>query len=191
MENFLPQRKSSRLKDYDYSTPGAYFVTICTHHHKCMLSNIVGTGVLDCPQNKLTHYGEIVNKYICKINEFYDNIVIDKYVIMPNHIHMLIRIMENGQPLQSLRQVSPDTSLCTREAVSVPAIGYIDRANSIVPKFVSTLKRFCNKEYGKNIWQARYHDHIIRDKNDYISIWEYIDTNVLRWEKDCFYSKGE
>ncbi len=168
-------------------------MTICTHKHKCILSKItVGaqiaggncpalteakaeTSVLDCPQNTLTKYGKIADKYICQLNEFYDNIFIDKYVIMPNHIHLLIRIADNGQ-----------------SGTPVPTVVREIRANLIIPKFVSTLKRFCNKEFGQNIWQARYHDHIIRSKEDYLGIWEYIDTNVIKWEKDCFYvDEGE
>ena len=60
--------------------------------------------------------------------------------------------------------------------------------NNETSKFISLLKRYCNREYGKNIWQSSYNDHIIRDKKDYQKIWEYINTNVLRWEKDCFYN---
>ncbi len=55
-------------------------------------------------------------------------------------------------------------------------------------EFVSTFKRFCNKEYGENIWQRFSNDHVIRGENDYQKIWEYIDTNASRWEKDCLYT---
>ncbi|MBR1970096.1 MAG: hypothetical protein IKA17_07045, partial [Clostridia bacterium] len=87
MENNLPKRKSTRLKEYDYSSPGAYFITICTKDRKCLLSEIVvGTGVLDCPQNILTPYGEVANKHLINMSNFYENIKIDKFVVMPNHI---------------------------------------------------------------------------------------------------------
>ncbi len=176
MTNNLPKRKSPRLKDYNYSAPGAYFITICVKGRKCMLSQIiVGTGVLDCPQNKLTPYGEIVDKYICQMSDFYNDITVDKYVVMPNHIHLLIRVADNPPTANG------------QSGTLVPTIDRKDRANAVISRFVSTLKRFCNKEFGENIWQARCHDHIIRDKNDYRGIWEYIDTNVLRWDKDCFY----
>ncbi len=59
--------------------------------------------------------------------------------------------------------------------------------NNVISKFVSTFKRFCNKEYGENIWQKSFHDHIIRGDEDYNKIWGYIDTNELKWEEDCFY----
>ncbi len=166
----LPKRKPTRLKGFDYSTPSAYFVTICTKDRKCILSEIVGTGVLDCPKNIYSKYGKVANKYICKMNDFYDNISVDKYVIMPNHIHLLITIKNNGQ-----------------SGTPVPTDNVRFNANSIISNFVGTFKRFCNKEYGKKIWQSRFHDHIVRGENDYNKIWEYIDTNVYKWEKDCFY----
>ncbi len=187
----LPKRKSTRLQGYNYSTPGAYFITLCTKDRQRILSEIsVGTGIpvgtgdclrrllpastrlqnalrfahLDGPQNKLTKYGEIADRQLKIMSDFYDNIKIDKYVIMPNHIHLLIRIIDtDGQ-----------------SGTPVPT-------NSLISQFVSTFKRFCNKEYGKNIWQSRSNDHIVRGKYDYEKIWEYIDTNVIRWEKDCFY----
>ncbi len=164
----LPGRKPTRLKGYDYNAPGAYFITICVKDRKKMLSRIiVGTGVLDCPQNILTSYGEIANKHLVNMSNFYENIKIDKFVVMPNHIHMLIQVLapNNNGP----------------SGTPVPT-------NSLIAQFISTFKRFCNKEYGKNIWQARSNDHIIRGEKDYQKIWEYIDTNVIRWEKDCFYN---
>ncbi len=165
----LPKRKATRLKGYDYSAPGAYFVTICVKDREELLSKIiVGTGVLDCPQNILTLYGTIANKHLINMSNFYENIKIDKFVVMPNHIHMLIQISESNTQNGPSRTPVP--------------------TNSLIAQFVSTFKRFCNKEYGKNIWQARSNDHIIRDEKDYQKIWEYIDTNVLRWEKDCFYN---
>ena len=168
----LAKRKPTRLKGHDYSTPGAYFVTICTKDRKQILSEIiVGTGVLDGPKNILTSYGIIANNHIVNMGDFYDNIRIDKYVIMPNHIHMIISITTNDSKITNGPSGTP-----------VPT-------NSIIAKFVSTFKRFCNKEYGRNVWQSRSHDHIIRNKNDYEKIWNYIDTNVLKWELDCFYNE--
>ena len=161
----FPKRKPTRLKGYDYSAKGAYFITICVKDREELLSKIVGDGVLDVPNNILTQYGEIADKYINKMSEFYQHIFIDKYVIMPNHIHLILSIInqENG----TSRTPSP--------------------TSSEISKFISSFKRFCNKEYEKNIWQRSFHDHIIRDEKDYKKIWEYIDTNPLRWELDCFY----
>ncbi len=92
----LPKRKPTRLRGYDYSEEGAYFITICTHNRKCLLSNIVGDGVLDVPQNELTSYGQIAEKIIIQLNEFYNYISVDKYVIMPNHIHLLLSVTDSN-----------------------------------------------------------------------------------------------
>ena len=163
----LPKRKPTRLKEYDYLTPGAYFVTICVKDKKQVLSKIiVGDGVLDVPQNILLSHGKIAENYIEQMNEFYNHISVDKYVIMPNHIHFILKIddTKNG----TSRTPSP--------------------TNFEISKFVSTFKRFCNRDYGENIWQRSFHDHIIRDEKDYQKIWEYIDTNPFKWELDCFYN---
>ena len=93
----LPQRKPNRIENYDYNQDGAYFLTICTRDRKRILSKIaVGTGVLDCPEIQLLKYGEIADKYIRQLNDFYDHISVDKYAIMPDHIHMLVSI-QHGQ----------------------------------------------------------------------------------------------
>ena len=168
----LPKRKPTRLKGYDYSQNGAYFITICTHDKKCLLSEIiVGDGVLDVPQNILTEFGRIAEKHINQMSGFYDYIFVDKYVIMPNHIHLILSITELEKYLENGTSRTPSPT------------------NFSVSAFISTFKRFCNKEFGKNIWQRSYHDHIIRGERDYQKIWEYIDTNVVKWEKDCFYNE--
>ncbi|MBR2160069.1 MAG: hypothetical protein IJ938_02015, partial [Clostridia bacterium] len=85
------------MKNFDYNTVGVYFITICTKNRRCLLSRIVGTGVLDCPQVELTESGKIAEKYINQLNGFYEHISVESYVIMPNHIHLLLFIKENGQ----------------------------------------------------------------------------------------------
>jgi len=164
----LPKRKSIRLKGYNYNSPGAYFITICVKDRKELLSKIdVGKGVLDCPQNNLTLYGKIAEKHLFKMSNFYENIKIDKFVVMPNHIHMLVRI--------------------TNTKNSIGPSGTTVPTNSLISRFIGTFKRFCNKEYGENIWQNRSHDHVIRNEKNNKKIWKYIDTNEIRWDNDCFY----
>ena len=156
-----PQRKPNRIAGYDYSQCGAYFVTICTQDRKKILSKInVGTPLPGCPQEpwaKLLPYGEIADKYIRQMDAFYDHLSVDKYVIMPDHIHLLI----------TLRDGHPRRGVPTK--------------TSVIAQFVGTLKRFCNKEYGSNIWQSRYYDHVVRNQQDYNEIWEYIENNPTKW----------
>ncbi len=155
----LPKRKPTRLKGYDYSLPGAYFVTICTKGRKCILSNIVGEGHCPLRENILTPIGKEVEKTIWYINDNYIGVSINKYVIMPNHIHLIVLLDNSGghgsPPLQNI---------------------------------IGQLKSYTTNKYGSHLWQRSFHDHIIRDRQDCDKIWEYIDTNILKWELDCFYS---
>ena len=162
----LPQRKPTRLPGYDYSTPGAYFITICTYHRRCILSEItVGADAPGGPENNLTHSGRVVEKYILSTGNI-PGLHVDKYVIMPNHVHLLITVEETGGP--------PRASAPTAASV---------------PNAVSALKRLVNREKGENIWQRSYHDHVIRGERDYLEIWNYSDTNPARWREDCFYEE--
>ena len=175
-------RKRTRLQGYDYNTPGAYFLTICTENRKCLLSRVVGTGVLDGPHVELLPYGKIAAKHINQMNAFYGNLSVESYVIMPNHIHILLWIKEEG-PSRTPVQPADAKPVEGPSRTPVPT-----RQNSTVAGFVSTLKRFCNKEYGKNIWQARSYDHIIRDQSDFDRHLQYIYENPFGWQKDALYS---
>ena len=156
-----PQRKPNRIEGYDYSQNGAYFITVCTQDRKRLLSKIsVGTPVPGCPQipqAELLWHGEIADNVIRQLNEFYNHISVDKYIVMPDHIHLLITI-HNGHPGRG-----------------------VPTRTSEIARFVGTFKRFCNKEYGENIWQSRYYDHVIRNQQDYDEIWEYIENNPTKW----------
>ena len=169
----LPNRKRTRLKEYDYSTPGAYFVTICTKDKKCLLSKIVGEGVSALPQNILTNIGKTVNQEILKIELHYANVRVDKYVIMPNHIHMIIVISET-EGINPFPTIKCDIS-------------------NIVGKFKAGVSRIVGNAFmhsaENELWQKSFHDHIIRGEEDYQKIWQYIDTNHLKWEQDKFYIK--
>ena len=94
----LPKRNPNRIRGFDYSQNGAYFVTICTQNRQRILSKIVGTPVPGCPQApcpELLSYGKIADKYIRQMDTFYDHLSVDNYVIMPAHIHIIIWL-DNG-----------------------------------------------------------------------------------------------
>lgn len=152
MENELPKRKPTRLKEFDYSGYGYYFITICTHQRKKILSNIVGEGLRALPSVKLTPIGEKVNEAINFIDINYDGISVDKYVIMPDHIHMILKIGTGGRgdpPLQ-------------------------------IHDVVGRFKSFTTHEFGTALWQRSFYDHIIRGEGDYLEIWEYIENNPYK-----------
>ena len=162
-----PKRKVIRLPDYDYSTPGAYFVTICTQDRRRVLSEIVvGDGVPDIPCVRLLPAGRIVEETLQNMVRQYPWLVLENHVIMPNHIHLLLRLEE---------EESRDERLPTH-------------ANERLPMLVSTLKRFSNKKSGRQLWQRAYHEHVIRNEKDFCEIWAYIDTNPAKWAEDCYYT---
>ncbi|MBQ8748673.1 MAG: transposase [Oscillospiraceae bacterium] len=158
-------RKTVRLQEYDYNTAGVYFLTLCTEKRRCILSRIVGTGVLDGPQIELLPVGAIADKYLRQLNDFYENLSVESYVIMPNHMHLLLQVKEGPS------------------RTPVPTL-----QNSTVSRFVSTFKRFCNREYGTNVWQRGAYDHIIRDQADFDKHIQYIYENPFGWQKDEYYS---
>ena len=128
----------------------------------------VGTGLPDGPKIVLLPYGQIAEKYINQLNDHYEGLSVDSYVIMPNHIHILLSVWEQGP-----------------SGTPVPTL-----QNAVVFRFVSTFKRFCNKEYGENIWQYRFYDHIIRDQKDFDMHLKYIYENPFGWEKDDLYAEA-
>lgn len=151
-----PQRKANRLKSYDYSQNGVYFVTICTKERRPYLGKIVGGDAHIAPHMRLSPYGMIVESYMRSIPG------IDIYVIMPNHIHMIIR--KDGPMWAS----APTTSLSDD---------------------VRSFKILVTKQSGLSLFQRSFHDHVIRNESDYRRIWEYIQTNPIKWQQDCFYTE--
>ena len=153
----LPNRKNNRLENFDYGKNGMYFITICTQNRRKILCEIVGGGALDAPKIKLSETGEIAEKYILSTNNI-PEITVDKYVIMPDHIHLLLWVRDiNG----------------TSKAPSP--------TNNLISHSISTLKRFINKDVGYNIFQRSYYDHVIRNQHDYDETWKYIDNNPINW----------
>ena len=165
----LPKRKQNRLKDHDYSSPGCYFVTICTHEkHHLLWENVgsVGADIIRPKTPRLSRYGRIVEHAIQGIPGHYRNVKLEKYVVMPNHVHLLLRIKE------------PDGRM-----ISAPTKG--------LPTIVGQMKRVAAKDAGIDLWQKGYHDHVIRNDADYLRIWHYIDTNPAKWREDCYYCDRE
>lgn len=156
-------RKLIRLKSYDYSSPGAYFITICTKDRKCLFWEYVGAVNNRPVSTHLTPMGKIVQHCILNIEHHYPAVHVDHYVVMPNHIHLLLQI-----------QTDPDGRL-----IIAPTISMV----------VKMMKREASKQIGWSIWQRGFHDHIIRGEKDYLKIWEYIENNPAKWMEDCFYTE--
>ena len=173
----LPVRKSIRLKDYDYSQEGFYFITICIKDGHEMLGEIVNN------QSILSEYGSIVKREIENISEIRKECAVEKYVIMPNHIHLIVQIVgDDGN-----RPVSPYTNGVNHRADCHPPL------RKSIPNMVQGLKGAVTRNIGFSLWQRSYHDHVIRNKEDYQRIWQYIDENPIKWIEDRYYKikKGQ
>ena len=157
----LPKRKHQRLKSFDYATEKYYFVTICTMDKHNLFGDLINQN--DTVKMHYSLMGEIALKHLKEIENHFDEIKIDKYVIMPNHIHIIIVIGCNGNSERS----RPFPTLST---------------------VIGLYKSGVSREVGCKIWQKSFHDHIIRNKNDYLKIWEYIENNPLKWDLDCYYN---
>ena len=137
--NELPVRKSIRLEGYDYSSAGYYHITMCVKDRHEMLGSIdVGT---NCVRPRLSEYGNIIEKEIAVMTNTYDAVDIDKYVIMPNHIHMII-VIESGS---------------SGRTQFVPTISRI----------IKQFKGSVTKQIGFSLWQPRFYDQIIRNRDEY------------------------
>jgi len=163
----LIKRKDHRLQFFDYSTYGYYFVTICTQNHKNLFWDFTSDPDSEEIKYSLSDIGNTVDKEINKICDFYENVEIDKYVIMPNHIHMVIILKENYEDEN-------------HEPVKlVPTIGRI----------IQQFKGSITKQITYSIWQKSFYDHIIKTEREYENIWNYIERNPLLWENDHYFNK--
>ena len=166
----FPTRKCLRLKGYDYSQNGAYFVTICTHDKAHLFGRIVGQGLCSC---RLSPIGQLIEKEWHSLSDRYPNVRFEAFVVMPNHIHGIIVIDNKESPRQEQSPcptVSLDSILCAYKSITTKSCNRMDAVS------------------GRKIWQYRYHDHIIRNAEDYSRIFEYINSNPAKWADDRYFA---
>ena len=145
----FPVRKHPRLKAYDYATANYYFVTICTHNKSCIFGS---------PMN-LSPIGKLAQALLEEIPVHFPGVVMDKYVVMPNHIHGIVILPGNNAKL-----------------------------TTIIGQYKAAVTKSVRDIYGDvPLWQTSFHDHVIRNQKDYERIWTYIEGNPSRWAEDCFY----
>ena len=165
MDYCLPQRKHPRLDCYDYSSAGAYYITICTQNRRCLLSQIIGRGLAPA-ENYYTAYGQIAEEQLFLLEKRYPALRIDRYVIMPNHIHAILFL--DNTPGDSQR----------------PTI------TEIVCAYKSLTTRACKKVRPiDKLFQTSFYEHVIRRHEDYDEIAEYIINNPKQWELDKLYAE--
>ena len=145
----FPKRKSPRLEHFDYAQPGYYFVTICTKDKQCLFGTPGQPNLM----------GLIAHECLFDIPFHFPKVSVDKCVVMPNHIHVILKLNDHSTEL-----------------------------SAIIGQYKSAVTRTIRKRTPCTaIWQTSYHDHIIRNEADYQRIWLYIDANPFRWKDDCFY----
>lgn len=161
-------RHRIRLQGYDYSLEGLYFITICTKDKIEYFGNIEEGNMI------LNDIGIYVKDCIEDISEHFENAFIDNWVIMPNHIHLIICLNRRDTTCHVRNE--------NKNQFSKPIAGSI---SVIIQQFKSTIKRWCNKNNHIDfLWQGRFHDHIIRNQASYQKISEYITNNPNNWEND-------
>lgn len=178
----IHHRRSIRLKGYDYSEAGAYFVTVCVKDHTCLF------GDLEQGEMKFNDAGNMVKTWWLSIPDKYQHAKLDEYTIMPNHFHGIINIVGADQC------VCPDPSIYPKHFTEIKNKG--EHIGSSLPKIIQWFKTMTTNEYISGInthgwerfngklWQRNYYEHIIRNEKELQSIRKYIVNNPMQWELD-------
>ena len=149
-------RKRNRIKNYDYSQPNVYLLTLCTEN-RANLFGVVESRP-DTTVTVLSPLGELVQQTILDIETYYTNASIETYSILPNHLHILLRLDATDEP-------------------NAPTISRI----------VKNMKEHVTRVYGKSVWQKGFHDHVIRSELEYQNAWNYVTFNPAKWETDEYF----
>jgi len=145
----FPVRKHPRLKEYDYTTENYYFVTLCTRNKERLFGDA----------ENLSPIGKTAESCLREIPKHFCNVVLDKYVVMPNHIHAIV--------------ILP---------------GKTANLSVVIGQYKAAVTKQLHKTFPKlSLWQTSFHDHVIRSQEDYERIWAYIEGNPSKWTEDCFY----
>ncbi|GAB4545844.1 MAG: transposase [Anaerolineales bacterium] len=165
-------RRSIRLKGYDYTRTGAYFVTIVAYQRECLFGNIQNNEII------LNEWGEIVREEWERTAVVRPNVELGDYVIMPNHIHGILIFADDIAG--ATRRVAPANIASTKTILPNSLGSVIGQFKSIVTKRINRLQNVS----GLPVWQRNYYDHIIRNEKEMDRIARYIQTNPLRWAED-------
>ena len=171
MPKTYTRRNTNRIPRHNYSTPGQYFLTICTENRQQLF------GTIKNDQMILNGVGNMINLWWQKTFEKYDHTLINEYIIMPNHIHGIMNIVGAGSP----RPDNNNNDKIIGCGNHTPTIG------NIIAYFKYQTTKQINESHntpGKKIWQRNYHDHIIRNDESLTNIRNYIVNNPATWQFD-------
>ena len=159
------------MKEYDYSQPGAYFITICVHKGMCLFGQIHDGEV------RLNDMGQVVRLEWLRTEIVRPNVLLDEFVIMPNHLHGIIFFEEDAADARATHRVAP-TKPCGPMAGTLGAI--IAQLKSASAKQINDSRN----TRGKQIWQRNYYEHVIRNEDELQRVRQYIIDNPIKWELD-------
>lgn len=191
----IHQRKSIRLKGYDYSQAGLYFITICCQDRACLFGKIIDGEMI------LNEYGQIAFDEWIKTPEIRPNVKLGEFVLMPNHIHGIIRILGRGElnsPEITNESHSPDNGndfkskqMSDNKGENIsPLRSPSQTVGAIIRGYKSSVtKQLGLLGYPEKIWQRNYYEHIIRNDKSYKNISDYIINNPAKWNDDKFYTQ--
>ena len=167
----LRKRKRVHLREYDYATPGGYFVTICTRNRRWLFGNApppVGRGPCAPPSVA----GEIAAEWIGRISKKFPNWTVENWIVMPNHVHLLMQAHScaAGHAGPALQTVVGWYKTMTTNAC------------------IRAVKSEKMPPFDGGVWQISFYDHVIRNEQEYLRVWQYIDDNPANWAEDEYYT---
>lgn len=178
---------SARLPNWDYRWNAAYFVTICTQNRECYFGNVVNDKM------QLSEIGHIAQSYWQEIPKHFPFVLLDAFIIMPNHMHGIIVIDKQDNAIVETLQVKT-LQVKTLHATSLPIpkkMAFISpkqgSLSTIIRSYKSAVTKNARQIHADFAWQSRFHDHIIRNNKSFQTISEYIVNNPMKWEDDKFY----
>ncbi|MBF0429715.1 MAG: transposase [Fibrobacteria bacterium] len=181
--------ESTRLKGWDYTSPGYYYITIITRNREMFFGHISNDKII------YSETGKIANVYWQEIPVHFPHVEMDKYIVMPNHVHGLLKINTDGGNTNG-EMPSPDKQISQKPAIPYILHRSINTEKNINPFWkpgnlgviINQYKRICTIKSRKTTprfgWQTRFHDHIIRDEDELNRIRQYIILNPLKWNDD-------
>jgi REP element-mobilizing transposase RayT len=191
--------KSTRLEKYNYSQNGMYFVTICTKDREEFFGSVIGEKMV------LSDIGKIAKQYWQEIPQHFPFVNLDEYIVMPNHLHVIVEIIKNANTRNCRDEAMPRLKNHHYQDEALPRLytgKYLqmskispksDSLSVIIGSFKSIVAKTANKQFPRIgfAWQSRFYDHIIRNEKSLNKIREYIQTNPKMWERDRNLPAGE
>jgi REP element-mobilizing transposase RayT len=185
---------SARLSSWDYSSNGAYFITICTKNREHYFGEIIDTKM------KLSQIGVFANTCWINVPNHFPHFHLDEFIVMPNHIHGIVMIENPYIDNNSIPRMIETKHALLQHKTDIHEIGerpkhhrYQNQGkntiSSMVGSFKSAISKYSNENKIHFGWQTRFHDHIIRDVDEFYTIRNYIINNPLKWNDDKFYSE--